>query len=85
MPTLKRWDLEYATPKERVLALEQNRRAGWPDWVGETGENAVTWPGRDQIDMCFEGSMSRSIMIFIAVARPPPVTAPPGCMNGPVR
>ena len=40
MPALKRWDLEYATAEERALAREQNRRAGWPDWVGEAGENA---------------------------------------------
>ena len=38
MPALKRWDLEYATQEERELAREQNRRAGWPDWVGEAGE-----------------------------------------------
>lgn len=40
MPALKRWDLEYATAEERALAREQNRRAGWPDWIGEAGENA---------------------------------------------
>ncbi|WP_295678871.1 alkane 1-monooxygenase [uncultured Nevskia sp.] len=39
-PALKRWDLEFATPEERVLAREQNRRAGWPDWIGEAGEQA---------------------------------------------
>jgi alkane 1-monooxygenase/p-cymene monooxygenase len=38
MPALKRWDLEYATPEERVLAREQNRTAGWPDWIGEAGD-----------------------------------------------
>lgn len=38
MPALKRWDLEYATAEERALAREQNRRAGWPDWIGEAGE-----------------------------------------------
>ena len=35
MPALKRWDLEYATAEERVLAAAQNRRAGWPDWLNE--------------------------------------------------
>jgi p-cymene monooxygenase len=33
-PALKRWDLEFASPEERKLAAEFNRRAGWPDWVG---------------------------------------------------
>ncbi|MBF7014438.1 alkane 1-monooxygenase [Novosphingobium resinovorum] len=32
MPALRRWDNEMASPAERVLAREQNRRAGWPDW-----------------------------------------------------
>ena len=31
-PALKRWDNEMATPEERALAREQNRKAGWPDW-----------------------------------------------------
>jgi alkane 1-monooxygenase/p-cymene monooxygenase len=35
-PALKRWDLEFASPEERVLAAEQNRRAGWPDWFSST-------------------------------------------------
>lgn len=34
-PRLKKWDLEYASPEERKLAREANRRAGWPDWIGE--------------------------------------------------
>jgi p-cymene methyl-monooxygenase len=34
-PALKRWDNELATPKERELAREQNRAAGWPDWFEE--------------------------------------------------
>lgn len=34
-PALKRWDNEMATPQERELAREQNRRAGWPDWFEE--------------------------------------------------
>lgn len=38
MPALKRWDLEYANAEERALAREQNRRAGWPDWLGESGD-----------------------------------------------
>ena len=36
MPALKRWDNEMASPEERKLAREQNRRAGWPDWFEET-------------------------------------------------
>lgn len=34
-PALRRWDNEMATPEERELAREQNRRAGWPDWFEE--------------------------------------------------
>ncbi|MFW2828746.1 alkane 1-monooxygenase [Sphingomonas sp. ID0503] len=34
-PALKRWDNELATPEERALAREQNRKAGWPDWFDE--------------------------------------------------
>lgn len=34
-PALKRWDLEYATPEEQALAREQNRAAGWEDWLAE--------------------------------------------------
>ncbi len=33
-PALKRWDNEMASPEELVLAREQNRKAGWPDWFG---------------------------------------------------
>ncbi len=33
---LKKWDLEYASPEEIKLAREANRRAGWPDWIGES-------------------------------------------------
>lgn len=35
MPALRRWDNELASPAERELAREQNRRAGWPDWFDE--------------------------------------------------
>jgi p-cymene methyl-monooxygenase len=34
-PALKRWDNEMATPEERALAREQNKRAGWPDWFSD--------------------------------------------------
>lgn len=34
-PALKRWDNEFASPDERRLAAEQNRRAGWEDWVNQ--------------------------------------------------
>jgi hypothetical protein len=34
-PALKRWDNEMASPEERAMAREQNRRAGWPDWFEE--------------------------------------------------
>ncbi len=36
-PALKRWDLEFATPEERAIGAEQNRKAGWPDWQNEPG------------------------------------------------
>jgi p-cymene methyl-monooxygenase len=36
-PALRRWDNELASPEERMLAREQNRRAGWPDWFDEPG------------------------------------------------
>ncbi|WP_421838761.1 alkane 1-monooxygenase [Novosphingobium sp.] len=41
MPALKRWDNELASPEERALAREQNRRAGWPDWFEESGNHSV--------------------------------------------
>lgn len=37
-PALRRWDNELATDAERALAREQNRRAGWPDWFGGSGD-----------------------------------------------
>jgi len=35
-PRLRDWDLHHATPAERQLAREANRRAGWPDWIGSS-------------------------------------------------
>ena len=32
-PRLREWDTRFATPAERELAREANRRAGWPDWL----------------------------------------------------
>lgn len=45
MPALKEWDLRMATPAEQALAREANRRAGWPDWLGEAEVpgQAVAW------------------------------------------
>ena len=40
-PALKRWDNELASPEERALAREQNRRAGWPDWFDEAAAPAA--------------------------------------------
>jgi hypothetical protein len=40
-PALRRWDNELASPAERELAREQNRRAGWPDWFDEKPEAAA--------------------------------------------
>lgn len=34
-PRLRYWDTHLATPAERELAREANRKAGWPDWLGE--------------------------------------------------
>lgn len=41
-PRLKDWDLNHASAEERALAREANRRAGWPDWLGETATDART-------------------------------------------
>ncbi len=35
-PRLRHWDHHFATEKERVLAREANRRAGWEDWLDQT-------------------------------------------------
>jgi len=34
-PRLKDWDFNHATPEERELAREANKKAGWPDWLAE--------------------------------------------------
>ncbi len=34
-PKLKDWDQRYATPGEQRLAMEANRKAGWPLWCDE--------------------------------------------------
>ncbi|MGQ0622622.1 MAG: alkane 1-monooxygenase [Panacagrimonas sp.] len=36
-PALKRWDAEFATKEELVIAAKQNKAAGWPDWQNEPG------------------------------------------------
>lgn len=41
-PALKRWDNEMASPEERELAREQNRKAGWPDWFEEKSQGSGT-------------------------------------------
>jgi toluene methyl-monooxygenase len=35
MPHLRRWDLSFATPEERVLAAKANAAAGWPAWLSD--------------------------------------------------
>ena len=35
---LQEWDENFASPEERELAREANRRAGWPDWLAESTE-----------------------------------------------
>lgn len=34
-PALRRWDAEFASPSERKVAREANRKAGWDDWFDE--------------------------------------------------
>ena len=41
-PRLKDWDLNHASAEERALAREANRRAGWPDWLGQTATDTRT-------------------------------------------
>lgn len=43
-PALKEWDLKYASPQERELAREQNRKAGWPDWFGDQPTHTARVP-----------------------------------------
>ncbi len=33
MPRLREWDEKFASPAEQRLAMEANRRAGWPIWI----------------------------------------------------
>lgn len=40
-PRLESWDRQIATPRERTLAREANRKAGWPDWAGEDNGQAL--------------------------------------------
>ncbi|VVQ15463.1 Alkane 1-monooxygenase 2 [Pseudomonas fluorescens] len=40
-PALKRWDNEFASPEERVLARAQNERAGWPNWFDPAPETTT--------------------------------------------
>jgi len=41
MPRLRRRDLEFASPEERALAAAANKKAGWPNWLGEARVEAV--------------------------------------------
>jgi p-cymene monooxygenase len=38
LPRLEHWDRHHASPAERELAREANRRAGWPDWLATPAE-----------------------------------------------
>lgn len=40
LPRLEHWDRHFASPAERELAREANRRAGWPDWSSASAETA---------------------------------------------
>jgi toluene methyl-monooxygenase len=43
-PLLKDWDLRFASPVERKLAMAENARAGWPMWVEDAGLDAGVRP-----------------------------------------
>jgi p-cymene monooxygenase len=43
-PALREWDLHYATPEERAIAAEQNRKAGWEDWFQASAGSPVRAP-----------------------------------------
>lgn len=40
-PLLRDWDTRFATPRERELARQANRRAGWEDWVSAVPSTAL--------------------------------------------
>lgn len=40
-PKLREWDEEFASPAEQQLAMEANRRAGWPEWIAPQGAEPV--------------------------------------------
>lgn len=44
-PLLRDWDTRFATPDEQVLAMEANRRAGWPEWVDVNATSVVSEGG----------------------------------------
>lgn len=33
-PRLQDWDTRFASPDEQRMAMDENRRIGWPEWVG---------------------------------------------------
>lgn len=42
-PALKVWDTRFASAEERKLAMAQNARAGWPNWLAhDDGKRPVT-------------------------------------------
>lgn len=41
-PRLQHWDTHFASPAERVMAMEQNRKAGWPVWVEATAASSTS-------------------------------------------
>jgi len=36
-PKLQHWDQHFASPGEQELAMAQNRKVGWPEWVKADG------------------------------------------------
>lgn len=43
-PALRSWDRELASPEERRLAMAQNERAGWPNWLADDAGRPVVSP-----------------------------------------
>ncbi|WP_018990728.1 alkane 1-monooxygenase [Aromatoleum toluclasticum] len=43
-PALERWDREFASPEEQKLAMAQNERVGWPNWLEAPGRERGAAP-----------------------------------------
>lgn len=45
-PRLRHWDTHFASPAERIMAMEQNLRAGWPIWIDVQHSEVRSFPVR---------------------------------------